>query len=99
MVLDGWENNKMCILNKKNDSRKIDPCMIEVIKNLQELKVQTLACCCGHGKYPMTIVVNIGFDALIPLEIFSNKVIQRKKKFYKKDKAGYYYIPETLIKK
>lgn len=86
----------MCELDKKNDSRKIDPCMQSVINNLQELKVKTLACCCGHGKYPMTIVVDIGVSEVMPLEIFSNKMIPRKKKFYKKDKQGYYYIPETI---
>ena len=87
----------MCKLDKKNDSRKIDPCMIQVIKNLQGLKIETLACCCGHGKYPMSIIVNIGFSksAIIPLEIFSNITLVRKKKFYKKDKACYYYIPEV----
>ena len=88
----------MCKLDKKNQGRKIDPCLIQVIQNLRELKVQTLACCCGHGKYPMSIIVNIGVDKIIPLEIFSNKVIERKKKFYKKDKEGYYYIPEVLEK-
>lgn len=88
----------MCDHDKKNDSRKIDPCMVEVIRNLQEQNVRTLACCCGHGKYPMTIIINISVNdhEVIPLEIFSNKIIERKKKFYKKDKAGYYYIPEIL---
>lgn len=86
----------MCKLDKKNNSRRIDPCMVQVILNLKELKVRTLACCCGHGKYPMSIIVDIGADMVVPLEIFSNKVIERRKRFYKKDKRGYYYIPETL---
>lgn len=85
----------MCKLNKWGDTR-IDPCMRQVIKNLQELKVRTLACCCGHGKYPTTIVVDIGITEVMPLEIFSNVMIERKKKYYKKDKQGYYFIPETL---
>lgn len=88
----------MCDLNKKNDSRRIDPCMLEVIRNLQEQRIKTLACCCGHGKYHMSIIIDIGKDLVIPLEIFSNKVIERKKRFYKKDKEGYYYIPETIEK-
>ena len=29
-------------------------------------------------------------------ELFSGKLINRKKRFYKKDKEGYYYIPEVL---
>jgi len=31
-----------------------------------------------------------------PFELFSGKIIPRKIKFYKKDKQGYYYIPETI---
>ena len=85
----------MCKLNKWGDTR-IDPCMRQVIKNLQELKIRTLACCCGHGKYPMSIVVDIGIETPLPLEIFSNAMIERKKKFYKKDKQGYHFIPEAL---
>lgn len=85
----------MCKLNKWGDTR-IDPCMRQVIKNLKELNVKTLACCCGHGKYPMSIVVDIGIIGLLPLEIFSNTMMERKKKFYKKDKQGYYFIPEVL---
>lgn len=26
----------------------------------------------------------------------SSEIIKRKRKFYKKDKQGYYYIPETV---
>ncbi len=89
----------MCKFNPKNESRRIDPCMRKVISNLQEQGIRTLACCCGHGKYPMTIVINIGVTKVIPLEIFSNIVLDRKKKFYKKDKQGYYFIPETLREK
>ncbi len=85
----------MCKLNKWGDTR-IDPCMRQAIKNLKELNVKTLACCCGHGKYPMSIVVDIGIINPLPLEIFSNTVMERKKKFYKKDKQGYYFIPEVL---
>ena len=86
----------MCDINTKSGLKRIDPCMRQAIKNLKELNVRTLACCCGHGKYPMTIVVDIGILKPLPLEIFSNLMIERKKKFYKRDKDGYYYIPETV---
>lgn len=86
----------MCDHKLKSGLNRIDPCMVEVILNLQEQRIRTLACCCGHGKYPMSIIIDIGKDLVIPLEIFSNKVIERKKKFYKKDKQGYYYVPETI---
>jgi hypothetical protein len=74
----------------------VDTCMKNIIDMLQRHGVTTLACCCGHNKYPMTIVIkNIYYG---PLEMFSTRVIPRKKRFYIKDKQGYYYIPETVKK-
>ncbi len=89
----------MCKFNPKNDSRRIDLCMKNVINFLWGWDVGVLACCCGHGKYPMTIVVkeDLG-DTKEIYEIFSGKTIPRKKRFYKKDKQGYYYIPEVIKK-
>jgi len=37
--------------------RYIDRCMGPTITLLNELGIQTLACCCGHGRYPKTIVI------------------------------------------
>lgn len=85
----------MCKWNKWGDTR-IDPCMREVIRNLQKLKIRTLSCCCGHGKYPMTLIVNIGLSKQLALEIFSGIQIERKKRFYKRDKQRYYFIPEVV---
>lgn len=67
--------------------------MKNLIEYLQYRDVITLSCCCGHGKYPMTIVVRSFVDGK-PLEIMSKTNIPRAKNFYKKDKKGYYYIPE-----
>jgi len=89
----------MCKLNKKNDGRRIDPCMKEVIRSLNENGIKTLACCCGHGKYPMTIVIDAGkdkIDHVVPLEIFSGQYLPRQKRFYVKLKSGDYVIPETI---
>ena len=83
----------MCKFNSKNDSRVIDSCMIDLIEFLQIHGIKTLACCCGHGKYPMTIICKWDDKNF---EIISYKIIPRKKKFYKKDKQGYYYIPESV---
>ena len=85
----------MCKLNKKNDGRRIDPCMKEFIRNLNlclSETTQIVSCCCGHGKYPMTIIVK---NYRLIYDLVSDKIILRKKKFYKKDKQGYYYIPEV----
>jgi len=77
---------------------EIDLCMEKLIEMLKmaltESKWKTVACCCGHGKYPMTVVIQNIFGARV--EIFSGRYIPRKRNFYKKDKQGYYYIPETL---
>ncbi len=85
----------MCKLNKKSGLKRIDPCLMNLIDFLQYSGIKTLACCCGHGKYPMTIVCEWGGNIL---EIVSYNTIPRKKKFYKKDKQGYYYIPEVMKK-
>lgn len=84
----------MCKFNPKNDSRFIDPCMKKILWLINnKTNYKTLSCCCGHGKYPMTIVVTRGYGD--PIEYFSDKFIPRKKRFYKKDKQGFYYIPEV----
>ena len=79
----------------KGCGRKIDECMKGLIYYLRLRKkgTKTLACCCGHKKYPMTIVVKNKHGLIY--DLISLKVIPRKKKFYKKDKEGYYYIPEV----
>ena len=83
----------MCKFNPKNNSRFIDPCIRILIKNLNYFGIKTLACCCGHKKYPMTIIVESGYGNF---ELISGSIIPRKKRFYKKDKQGYYYIPEVI---
>jgi len=53
----------------------------------------TLASCCGHGKYPETIVVKTIYGMF---EWNSGVKIPRKKRFYIKDSEGIYYIPEVM---
>ena len=70
----------------------IDKCMRILIENIGD-NCNTVACCCGHGKYPMTIVCEENGEYF---DIVSNIEIPRTRKFYKKDKQGYYYIPECV---
>ena len=80
--------------NGKPNSR-IDKCMMTIIDNLNiALKegVKIVGCCCGHGKYPMTIIVASMFTHY---DLISGEHIPRKRKFYKKDNQGYYFIPEV----
>jgi len=75
---------------------RIDKCLRDKIKEINRSKYFiTQSSCCGHGKYPTTIVVKSGFGnffewySLTPLG-------KRKRYFYKKDEEGYYYIPEVI---
>ena len=93
----------MCKLKKyhKTSNTLIDRCMRNLIKFVFNPMVMTseyecVACCCGHGKYPMSIVVRNRRTKEIG-EICSAKILNRTRNFYKKDKQGYYYIPETVL--
>jgi hypothetical protein len=85
----------MCELNPSNAGRRIDPCMRRAIMTLNARGFgEIVACCCGHGRYPMAIVFKGKNGGLF--ELFSDKQINRKKRIYSRDVYGYYYIPETL---
>lgn len=88
----------MCELDKISGDTRIDPCMKKVIKNLNGCLIKGLkivACCCGHNKYPMTILVKDIYGNV--WDLFSSKIIRRKKRFYRRNKeTGHYYIPETI---
>lgn len=89
----------MCKLKRSNGNspnNRIDKCM----KNLfiwfkpRNSNDEVIYCCCGHGKYPMSIIVRTPGCCI---EIFSDMHFPRdKKRFYKRDKQGYYYIPEVI---
>ena len=78
--------------NQSNRFAKVDECIADEIVQLNK-EVKTLSSCCGHGKYKKTIVV-LGSKNII--EIYSCAIIPRTKRFYKRDKQGYYYIPEAI---
>lgn len=85
---------KKCNKFHLNNNRK-DICMAKLCSLMNETtKYKTLASCCGHGKYPMTIVVSRGWGD--PIEWFSQITIKRKRNFYKRDKQGIFYIPELI---
>ncbi len=81
--------------NGKNSSAKgIDPCMVQLVNYINRNEgLQTLASCCGHGKYPPTVVVHNLTKTNI-YELLSLKNIPRTRNFYIRDKEGYYHIPE-----
>ncbi len=93
--------------NYKDSNTKIDKCMREEIKGwrraikllnpyLDDLKI--VACCCGHGKFSKTIILRLKVDGdseASYFDHFSGVEIPRSRNFYKRDKQGYYYIPEV----
>lgn len=74
------------------NGHRVDSCMKSELIRFQNYGIKTLACCCGHGIYPETIIVQVENEYL--LEINSETKIPRKTRFYKKDSNGFYYIPE-----
>lgn len=73
---------------------EIDDCIKNLIRHLNVQGITTIASCCGHGRYPLTILIRTndtgeGYDI-----VSGTYIVKRKNKFYKKDGDGYYYIPE-----
>lgn len=95
----------MCKFKDNGEHNRIDECMKHLIKELNNIKqnhFEVLACCCGHKKYPMTIIVRNktifyeGCKRFMTWDIVSGVEIPRKRNLYKKDKQGYYFIPEVI---
>lgn len=88
----------MCDKLPYNNPR-IDKCMRVIVEGInKEPRYRTLASCCGHGKYPKTIVVKDKSNGMI-LEYYSRTYLQLKKRnrYYVTDKEKYYYIPELGV--
>lgn len=82
----------MCEWVKSGDNR-IDPCMRSTISELQLKGIKTLGSCCGHGIYGPTIIMEENGKHI---EYLSGIVIPRKRRFYKRDANGVYYVPEVV---
>lgn len=81
----------------KTSNTQIDKFMRPLIEWLKNRAYLTVARCCGHGKYPMTIILKHKWDDghIQFVEILSDTTLPRKRNFYKKDSEDYYYIPEV----
>ena len=80
----------------KGIHNRIDKCMKPLIAFLKREGYDTRGCCCGHGKYPMTVLATHPLLKGQGVELLSGTLIQRKRIFYKRDKQGYYFIPEVI---
>ena len=79
----------MCELKKyhKKSNTQIDKCMKNMIYFLKlylQPKFEVLACCCGHGKYPMTIICREKKLSAKAFDLVSDTWIPRKRNFYVK---------------
>ena len=77
-----------------------DKCLITKIELINAMKVyQTLSSCCGHNKYPETIVVMDRKSKRVSLfdspHIFLGYGRRKGNRYYKTDQENFYYIPEV----
>lgn len=80
--------------NYKTSNPRIDKCMRPLIQWLNKNTFLNIkSCCCGHSKYPMTIIV-YGSEGE-HWDLFTGIHIPRKRNFYERDSKGYYYVPEV----
>ena len=47
----------MCKFSLKSGDTRIDPCMREIVNQLEDRNIKVIMCCCGHGKYPPSIII------------------------------------------
>ena len=76
---------------------RVDGCMRKTIQDMNDpcsdhVTIETLGCCCGHGRYPETIIIRADHGGIY--EYHSGIEIPRTRRFYLTDDDGYYYIPE-----
>ena len=87
------------------NGKRIDPCLSKDLKHINSWRnglFKSLLSCCGHSKYEKTVVVQNNSNGAV-FEWFSGiklpqiyKNGKKRKRYYKKDKKGYYYIPEVI---
>ena len=89
---------------KPGCAREVDPCLVDEINDLKTMrwnkKFQSIMCCCGHSKYPKTLIVKnrasgFVFEWFTGIALTGTKRSDSRAPYYKKDKEGHYYIPEV----
>ena len=83
-----FRNSTKAKIGKKK--LRVDRCMARLMEKVNSLGLKTVACCCGHGRYPMTVIYEEGnkqFDLISGVEI---KVPVRR---YVSDEEGFMHIP------
>ena len=64
--------------------KKVDKCLSKLLCFINgNTSFRTQGSCCGHGRYPMSIICKSPFGFIV--DICSGEIIPRKRKFYKMD--------------
>gem|GEM_PF-1410826 len=80
---------------ERHPNNRIDSCIRHLMTHLNRLpNFPTVSSCCGHGVYPLTIVIKNEVTGEF-WELLSGRRIPRKQRFYVRDRQGRYYIPEV----
>lgn len=80
-------------------NREIDACLKKTVKRINKYsQYKTLLCCCGHEKYNPTIIIQHKQTKDI-FELFTKLPLpfRKRKRYYRKDKEGFYFIPEIIF--
>ena len=80
---------------KRMKTIRVDECIRHLPNSLSFHGYNVVSSCCGHGKYPLTIICRTNKGNKY-FELISGVDIPRMRRFYKKDKEGFYYIPEVV---
>lgn len=68
-----WGNDKIVRVIRRNNPDvsdgwhlvAVDACLAELVQAMNNAGIITLGCCCGHGKFPPSIIVSIESVALM----------------------------------
>lgn len=74
---------------------RIDSCLVNIVQDINlEGQLKTILSCCGHDKYPATIIVRNKKGEIF--EFFTRKKLikQKRHRYYKRDVEGYYFVPQ-----
>lgn len=85
------QKNRLTLQNGK--TVRIDACISDLVLHLNSEVTHTVASCCGHGKYPVTILCCESPHSPV-FDYCSGEQLERRYRFYKRDKEGIYFVPE-----
>ena len=71
------DNNPCTLCNRIPGDGGIDPCIIPLIKALNDGGVESIASCCGHGRRPGNIVLKDGRELVICRDFETARIVDK----------------------